>query len=63
MEKRDLLSLEDLNREEMDKIRDQAGDSAFENGHYRRAAQLLEEITQQDDFSPFLTTAAYADID
>ena len=52
-----------LLREEMDKIRVEVGDAAFENGHYRRAAQLLEEITQQDTFSPFLTSVAYADID
>jgi malate synthase len=52
-----------LMREEMDKIREQVGDSAFENGHYRRAAQLLDEITHQDTFSPFLTSVAYTDID
>ena len=52
----------DLLREEMEKIREQVGDSAFENGHYRRAAQLLDEITEQDAFAPFLTTVAYADI-
>jgi malate synthase len=52
-----------LQREEMGKIREQLGDAAFDNGHYRRAAQLLDEITLQDDFSPFLTLVAYADID
>jgi malate synthase len=51
-----------LLREEMEKIREQVGDSAFKNGHYRRAAQLLDEITEQDVFAPFLTTVAYADI-
>jgi len=53
----------ELLREEMDKIREQTGDSAFENGHYRRAAQLLDEITDQDVFTPFLTSVAYADIE
>ena len=53
----------ELLREEMDKIREQTGDSAFENGHYRRAAQLLDEITEQDAFTPFLTSVAYADIE
>ncbi len=53
----------DLLREEMDKIREQTGDSAFENGHYRRAAQLLDEITEQSAFTPFLTSVAYADIE
>ena len=52
-----------LLREEMDKIREQLGDSAFENGHYQRAAELLDEITEQDEFSPFLTLVAYADIE
>jgi malate synthase len=53
----------ELLQEEMDKIREQAGDAAFENGHYRRAAQLLDEITEQDVFTPFLTSVAYADIE
>ena len=52
-----------LLREEMDRICEQVGDSAFENGHYRRAAQLLGEITLQDTCTPFLTLVAYADID
>jgi malate synthase len=52
-----------LLREEMGRIREQLGDAAFDNGHYRRAAQLLDEITMQDEFSPFLTLVAYADID
>jgi malate synthase len=52
-----------LMREEMGKIRLEVGESAFENGQYRRAAQLLDEITHNDSFSPFLTTVAYEDID
>jgi malate synthase len=52
-----------LLRDEMDKIRQQVGESAFEHGHYRRAAQLLDEITASDSFAPFLTSVAYADID
>jgi len=52
-----------LLREEMGKIREQVGEDAFEHGHYRRAAQLLDEITASDSFSPFLTSVAYADID
>jgi hypothetical protein len=47
----------------MEKIHEQVGDSAFENGYYRRAAQLLDKITEQDAFAPFLTTVAYADIE
>lgn len=52
-----------LMREEMDKIRRQVGDSAFENGHYRRAAQIMDEITHQDSFAQFLTSVAYGDLD
>jgi malate synthase len=52
-----------LLREEMGKIQELVGKSAFDNGHYRRAAHLLDKITQQDSFAPFLTSVAYADID
>lgn len=52
-----------LLREEMDKIREQVGAAAFANGHYVRAAELLDTITQQDSFAPFLTSVAYTDID
>lgn len=54
---------ESLLREEMDRIRGEVGDAPFESGHYRRAAQLLAEITSQETFAPFLTNAAYDDID
>lgn len=52
-----------LVREEMEKIREQVGDAQFEQGHYRRAARLLDEMTAAESFSPFLTSVAYADID
>ncbi len=52
-----------LLREEMDKICEQVGQAAFASGHYRRAAELLDEITKPDVFAPFLTSVAYADID
>lgn len=48
-----------LLREEMEKIRATVGDEPFETGHYRRAAQLLDNITQRKDFAPFLTLEAY----
>ena len=51
-----------LLREEMDNIRDQVGDERFEAASYRRAAQLMDEITEQDDFAPFLTSVAYQDV-
>jgi len=51
-----------LLREEMDRIRDQLGDAAFEGGDYRRAAQILDRLTRSDDFAPFLTLVAYEDL-
>jgi len=51
-----------LLREEMDKIREIAGDSAFEAGQYRVAASLLDQITRDDEFAQFLTTVAYKEI-
>lgn len=52
-----------LLREEMDRIREQVGDESFENGHFRKAAQLMDEITKQNEFVPFLTSVAYDYID
>ncbi|NOX67956.1 MAG: malate synthase A [Gammaproteobacteria bacterium] len=52
-----------LLREEMDCIREQVGDEAFENGRFRKAAKLMDEITGQDEFVPFLTSVAYEYID
>jgi malate synthase len=51
-----------LLREEMDKIREAVGDAAFDAGHYRRAAQLLDYITKQNEFVQFLTLEAYKDL-
>ena len=52
-----------LMREEMESLRGSIGDDAFEAGRFRRAAQLLDEITKQNEFVPFLTLAAYPDLD
>ncbi len=52
-----------LLREEMGKLKDELGDSHFSNGHYRRAAQLVEQITLDVVCVPFLTSLAYADLD
>ncbi|MBT8077160.1 MAG: malate synthase A [Gammaproteobacteria bacterium] len=49
-------------REEVDRIRNDVGRMAFDSGNFRRAARLLDNITQQDEFSQFLTSAAYPDI-
>ena len=52
-----------LLREEMDKIRDQVGEGAFDAGQYRRAAKLLDQLVEADDFAEFLTLIAYQEID
>lgn len=52
-----------LLREESEKILAAVGQSEYEQGHYRRAAKLLDEFTEQEDFAPFLTSVAYQEID
>lgn len=52
-----------LLREEMDKIREITGHDKFAAGHYRPAAKLLNQLTQADQFTEFLTSVAYQDID
>jgi malate synthase len=45
------------------RIRDEAGAQPFASGHYARAAELLDTLTANPDFEPFLTLVAYRDID
>jgi len=52
-----------LLREEMEKIRDQVGADVFDQGHFRQAAQLMDEITAKSQFVQFLTSEAYQYID
>jgi malate synthase len=52
-----------LVREETGKIRSAIGDENFDSGNYRRAAKLLDDLTQRNDFADFLTSEAYPDID
>jgi len=49
-------------REEMTKIRTEVGEERFDSASYRRAAQLMDEITKQDEFAPFLTSVAYEEV-
>jgi len=44
-------------------IRRENGDAALEAGHYALAAKHLDRLTANHDFEPFLTLAAYEDID
>ena len=52
-----------LLREEMDAIKAEVGDDAFDHGQWRPAARLLEKVTLADELAPFLTTLAYAELD
>jgi malate synthase len=49
--------------EELEAIRQEVGDAAFEDGLYVKAAELLDRITQDDEFVEFLTLVAYEEID
>jgi malate synthase len=45
--------------EELDEIRDSEGDAAFDAGHYREAAEFLDEISRAPDLVDFATVEAY----
>ena len=49
--------------EEMEKIRGAVGDERFSSGSFRRAAELFDRITKQEEFAPFLTLVAYEDLE
>ncbi|MEX2495651.1 MAG: malate synthase A [Woeseia sp.] len=49
--------------EEIERIRAAVGEETFNEGSYRKAAELLDQITKQDDFEPFLTLVAYELLD
>ena len=52
-----------LMREEMEKLREELGEDAFAAGHFRDAARLLDGITKDSKFAPFLTLIAYPELD
>ena len=52
-----------LLREETDKIRAAVGEEGFASGRYREAARLMDHITAENAFVPFLTLIAYHDLD
>ena len=49
--------------EELEKIRDKVGEDQFRAGNFELAAKLMDQITAQDEFAPFLTLVAYQEID
>jgi malate synthase len=46
-------------KSEQERLRTGLGAAAYELGHFEEAARLLDEITTSDEFSTFLTLAAY----
>ena len=52
-----------LLREETGTIKAEIGADAFDLGHWRTAAGLLEQITVADSFEPYLTQLAYERLD
>jgi malate synthase len=46
-------------REEMDRIRDEVGDTRFNEGKFREAAGVLDRMTQSAELPAFLTTELY----
>ena len=49
--------------EELDRIRAELGDEAFDGGSFAAAAELLSEVTSNDEFVSFLTLPAYDRLD
>jgi malate synthase len=58
-----LALVRDEAKSALDAIRREVGDAAFEAGRYARAAWHLDRLTANPEFEPFLTLAAYEDID
>ncbi|MDX1626331.1 MAG: malate synthase A [Wenzhouxiangellaceae bacterium] len=55
----DLALVDEWRREALAVIRDEVGESRFEEERYAEAAELLAEVTADDDFVEFLTLPAY----
>ncbi|HXV40093.1 MAG TPA: malate synthase A [Steroidobacteraceae bacterium] len=49
--------------DQLARIREETGAQAFDAGHYAHAARLLDSLTANPEFEPFLTIVAYRDID
>jgi len=56
----DLPLFQALLAEELDAIRGEVGEQAFDSGNFKEAAELFREITESDEFVEFITLPAYA---
>ena len=50
----------ELLTEELEVIRQNAGQEAFDAGHFVEAAEVFKEITESEEFVEFITLPAYA---
>ncbi|MFC2947195.1 malate synthase A [Virgibacillus sediminis] len=51
--------VEQIQSEEMESLRYQLGDDAFNEGNFELAAELFSQLIQRDEFEEFLTLPAY----
>ncbi|NDY94600.1 malate synthase A [Wenzhouxiangella limi] len=49
--------------EELERIREDVGDQVFSAGQFQAAADLITEVTENDEFIPFLTLPGYDRLD
>ena len=49
--------------EEMEKIKQAAGEDTYNNGKYELAADLFDKIISNDELEEFLTLRAYENLD
>ena len=57
------ISLDTVNRaipRVLARLRQKAGEQAYQSGQYEQAAKLFQELTAKDEFPEFLTIPAYA---
>jgi malate synthase len=48
---------------QLEKIKGQVGEEAFESGHYLEAARLFDRLVMSEEFVEFLTVPAYEHLD
>jgi malate synthase len=53
---------ENLKIEELDKIKNEIGEEAYQQGRFSKAVQLFDELILQDDFVDFLTLPGYQNL-
>jgi len=55
--------VESLMQEELDRIREEIGEDAFEKGKFNEARELLTRLINQEQLAEFLTLPGYAYLD